>query len=193
MKRWQLELMGVMLLTLALVYLMGRGVILLVPLLWIAGRGTIARAAGDRPLKAAIRFVVAGFAAVGCLISIQYTQALRFLSDMPQLLIGMGPIAFVAFSCLLVYWLEDAYALVPLEGIGRMILRAVVSLILASLAAIGFAVAYAVAYYFLAHPVDGSVYSGWMAWVLLFLGFAVPFYATWKFLSLRDHRYTARL
>jgi hypothetical protein len=114
---------------------------------------------------------------------------LRFLPSVPEWI----SIPFIAFSCLFVYWLEDAYELLPLERAARTILRGIVSLILASFAAIGFAVAYAVGYFVTLHPRDGVVYSSWMAWVLLFLGFAVPFYATWKFLSLRDHRYTARL
>jgi hypothetical protein len=193
MKRWQLELMGVMLLTLVLVYLCTpwNGIQLAV-ILWLAGRGTILRAAGDRPIKAAVRFVIAGLAAVGCLVSISYTQALRFLPDMPDMprpLVEKWPIAFVACSCLFVYWLEDAYEMVPLDGIGRTILRGAVSLILASFAAIGFAVAYVLACY-LAHPVEGPVYSGWLTWVLLFSGFAVPFYGSWKLLSLRDHHST---
>jgi hypothetical protein len=137
MKRWQLELMGVMLLTLALAYLR---VILLVPILWLAVHAIVSRAAG-KP----------------------------------------------------VYWLEDAYALVPLEGVARTLLRGIVSLILASVAAIVFAVAYTVGYALLVQPVDGVIYSGWMAWVLLFAGFAVPFNVTWKMLPQRDHRYTARL
>jgi hypothetical protein len=192
MKRWQLELMGVMLLTLALVFFVGRGAILPASILWVAGRATIVRAAGERPIKAAFRFVIAGLAAVGCLVSIQYTQSLRFLTDMPQVLIEKGPIPFVAFSSLLVYWLEDAYALVPLEGMARTILRGIVSLILASFAAIGFAVAYAVGCY-LVHPVEGPIYFGLMAWVLLFMGFAVPFCVAWKLLTQRDHPYTAGL
>ena len=191
MKRWQLELMGVVLLTLAMVYICGlwNGVQLVV-IFWLAGHEIFAKAAGERPLKVAVRIVIAVLAAVGCLLSIGYMDARRFFPEMPRLLVEKGPIAFVACSCLFVYWLEDAYELVPLDGIGRTILRGAVSLILASFAAIGFAVAYVVAC-FLVHPVEGPIYSGWITWVLLFSGYAGPFYATWNLLLLRDRRYSA--
>lgn len=187
MKRWQMELMGVMLLTLGLVYLMGRHVIPLVAVLWLAGRLTIPRATGEGPIKAVIRSLIASLAAVGFLISLQNVDALRFMSNLPHLLIALGPISVVAFSPLLLYWLEDAYKLVPVEEPGRSILRGVVSLILSSFTAIGFFVAYAVAC-LLVHPVDGSGNFGWTAWALLFCGFAVPFYVTWRTLFLRDRR-----
>ena len=187
MKRWQLELMGVMLLTLVLAYVYRPSdAIKMVLILWLAGRGVFAKAADDRPLKVAVRIVIGAFAAVGCLVLIDHMPPLRFLTDVPQLFAWIG-IAFIPCSCVFVYWLEDAYAVVPLEGVGRTILRGAVSLILASFAAIGFAVAYVVGCY-LVHPVEGPIYSGWMAWPLLFSGFAVPFYATWKLLSLRDYR-----
>jgi hypothetical protein len=65
-------------------------------------------------------------------------------------------------------------ALVPLGGVGRTILRGALSLTLTSFAAIGFGIAYTVGCYLL-HPADGPIYSGWIAWVLLFSGFAGPF------------------
>jgi hypothetical protein len=74
-------------------------------------------------------------------------------------------------------------ALVPLGGVGRTILRGALSLILTSFAAIGFGIAYIVGCYLL-HPADGPIYAGWIAWVLLFSGFAGPFYATWKLLKI---------
>jgi hypothetical protein len=70
-----------------------------------------------------------------------------------------------------------------LEVVGRTILRGVVSFLVASFAAIGFAVAYAVGYLVLLQPVDGPIYSGWIAGITLFIvGFAAPFYITWKLL-----------
>jgi hypothetical protein len=187
MKRWQMELMGVMLLTLVLAYVYRPwDAIKVVLSLWLAGRGVFAKAAGEPLLKVAVRIVIGAFAAVGCLVIIDHMPPQHFLPDMPELFAGIG-IAFIPCSCLFVYWLEDAYALVPLEGVGRMILRGTLSLILASFAAIGFGIAYIVGCY-LVHPVEGPIYSGWIAWVLLFSGFAGPFYATWKLLSLRDHR-----
>jgi hypothetical protein len=187
MKRWQIELMGVMLLTLVLAYVYRPwDAIKMVLILWLAGRGVFAKAAGEPLLKVAVRIVIGAFAAVGCLVIIDHMPPQHFLPDMPQLFAWIG-IAFIPCSCLFVYWLEDAYALVPLKGVGRTILRGALSLILASFAAIGFGIAYIVGCY-LVHPVEGPIYSGWIAWVLLFSGFAGPFYATWKLLSLRDHR-----
>ena len=76
MKRWQLELMGVLLLAdfLTFFHFPGfhfRGILgfLLAPILWLVGRQIIARAVSERkPLKAAVRFVIAIFAAFGYLI-----------------------------------------------------------------------------------------------------------------------------
>ena len=189
MKRWQ----WVVLLTLALVLLMGGSALLLVPVLWLLGFKVIDSVARERPLKAAVRLVIASFAAVGYLIVIDIDlvritpmQALRFSPW--ELLVGLGPIplsnyagsnpfvltlqwlsyrtgfwlvAMLAFalSCLLIYWLEDTYMVVPLEGLGRTILRAILSLLLASFAAIGFGIVFVVAS-FLAHPVEGPINFG---------------------------------
>ena len=142
MKRWQLELMGVLLLTLATVFLVGSDpLIRLLPFVWLVVHVIVGRAVG-KP----------------------------------------------------VYWIEDAYALVPLEGIARTLLRGIVSLIAAIVGAFIFSVAYVTLYEVLVQPADGSIYFGWMAWVPLFLlGYALPFNVTWKMLAQRDPRYTARL
>ena len=90
MKRWQLELMGVMLLTLATVFLLGSNpLIRLLPFVWLVVHVIVGRAVG-KP----------------------------------------------------VYWIEDAYALVPPEGIARTLLRGIVSLIAAIVGAFIFSVAY---------------------------------------------------
>src|ERR1700747_3040308 len=109
MKRWQMELMGVMFLTLVLAYLYRPwNAIKMVPILWLAGRGVFAKAAGESLLRGAGRSGIAAFAAVGCLVIIDHMPPQHFLPDMPQLFAGMG-IAFITCSCLFVYWLEDAY------------------------------------------------------------------------------------
>ena len=186
MKRWQLELMGVLLLADSLTFFHFPGFhfggiegFLLAPILWLVGRQTIARTVSERkPLKAAVRFVIAIFAAFGYLIVI--TQ------DMVAILgplFEVGRVSFFTVSCLLMYWLEDAYALVPLEGVARTILRAVVSLTLASFAAIGFGLAFVLLYLW-AHPSMGDTIDfGWMGWAFLSLDLTVPLYATWKLFS----------
>jgi len=142
MKRFQLELMGVLLLSLATVFWTGsEPLIRLLPFVWLVVHVIVARAFGTP-----------------------------------------------------IYWIEDAYALVPLEGVARTILRGIVSLIAACVGAIIFGVAYVTLYEVLVQPADGSTYFGWMAWVpLLLLGYAVPFNVTWKMLPQRNPRYTARL
>jgi hypothetical protein len=155
---------------------------LMVPILWFAGRGIVARASGEPFLRTAARLLLAIFAAVGFLIAIQCTQALwGSRAGLLELLGVRGPLAeaipasFIAFSGLFVYWLEDACALVP-PGVGRTILKALVCLILASFAAIVFVLAFTLAHFLLA----GRNYPAWMGWVLLFLGLAGTFYVTWK-------------
>ena len=183
MKHWQMRLMIVVLLSLPLPAFVGFGGLFLVPIIWFLGRKVANSAAGEGPLKAAVRFVIAGLAAVGFSVVIVATQAvwLRFFPGM------LGPMFFIPLSCLLIYWLEETYALVPLEGVGRTILRAVVSLILASFVAIGFGIVFVVSS-FLAHPVEGPVNFGWTGWVLLSLSFVLSFDATWKLLPQNDHR-----
>ena len=209
MKRWQLTLMRVVLLTLAFALLIGLGALLLVPILWFLGCKV--RAAGERPLKATVRFVIASFAALGYLVVIGATQAVRFLprellvpilwrsplinyaGSNPLVLFlqglahrtGFWLLAMVPFalSCLLVYWLEDTYARLRLEGVGRTTLRAAMSLLLASFAAIGFWIAFLEIFISIwHHPVEGSIPFDWTAWGLLGLSFVLPFYATWKLL-----------
>jgi hypothetical protein len=52
MKRWQMELMGVMLLTMVLAYVYRPwDAIKMVLILWLAGRGAFAKAAGEPLLK----------------------------------------------------------------------------------------------------------------------------------------------
>jgi hypothetical protein len=102
LKGWQLELMGVLLLALALTFLIGRRAIQLTPILWLAGRSVIARSIGKRLLTSVTRFVVASFAAVGILVAFQAAVPRGFFDSMPQL-IELGPIAFLAFSSVFVY------------------------------------------------------------------------------------------
>jgi hypothetical protein len=199
MQRWHLTLAAVVLLTLVLVFFMGLGALLLVPFLWFLRRRVMRSEAEEPQLKATARFVTAGLAAVGTTVAasvaMQHVQVPQSLS-MP-LVDGAGISLFPA-SWLFIYWLEDTYALVPLDGMGRTILRTVVSLILASFAAIGFAivvafacaVAYGLSVLLLPRPLDFAIDSGWTQWGLLVaglviysvIGFVLPFYATWKLL-----------
>jgi hypothetical protein len=95
---------------------------LMVPILWFAGRAIVARSRAAREpfLRTAVRLLVAIFASLGCLIAIQ--AALRDFHFGPsELLVGNSsllwplaqaiPASFIAFSGLFVYWLEDACAL----------------------------------------------------------------------------------
>jgi hypothetical protein len=103
MKRWQMELMGVMLLTMVLAYVYRPwDAIKMVLILWLAGRGVFTKAAGEPLLKVAVRTVIAAFAAVGCLVLIDHLPPPRFLPDMSQLFAGIA-IAFIPCSCLFVY------------------------------------------------------------------------------------------
>jgi hypothetical protein len=155
-------------------------VMLMIPILWFAGRGIVARSRAAREpfLRTAARLLIAIFASLGCLIAIK-AEVLVGKLGLPEPLAEAILGSFIAFSGLFVYWLEDAFALV-MPGLGRTILRALVSLILASFAAMGFWLAVAIAYvpYFLDH--GGPNYFEWMAWALVFLGFAGSFYVTWK-------------
>jgi hypothetical protein len=164
---------------------------LMVPILWFAGRGIVARSKAAREpfLKTAARLFVAIFASLGCLIAIQV--ALRDFHFGPSvLLVGNSsllwplaqaiPASFIALSGLFVYWLDDACALVP-PGAGRTTMKALVSLILTSFAAIVFVVALSLAHFLLADR-NYPDYPAWVYWVLLFLGVAGTFYVNWKLL-----------
>lgn len=179
MKRWPLMLLVILLLTSALVFLTGRSALLLAPILWLLGNKVIHSVSKERPFKASVRFVIASFAAVGCSVVVEATRALRFFR-MQEFGAG-GPISIIAPCCLVIYWLEDSYALMALQGVAQTIVRAVVSLILSSFAAIGLGYAYAVAYFW-AHPTYSPVSVTWTAWGFLFLGIVLPFYSTWKLL-----------
>jgi len=189
MKRWQLTLMTVVLLTPALVLFMGVSALLWVPILWFLGRKVINSLAGEqalavRVLKAAVRLIVATFTAFGYLAVVREADVFpRILSLLP----GADPVLFIALFCLLIYWLQDTYALVPCEGARLIILRTVITLILGSFAFIGFGFTFALLYFRLAHPVEGPINFGWTAWGLLSLSLVLPFYATWKLLP-QNHR-----
>jgi len=176
MKRWQLILMAVMPLTLALVLLIGPSALLVVPILWLLGHKVINSAAEERPLKATVRFVIAWFAAIGCSVVIQFAQPPEFVRA--QSVEDPIFIVLIALCCLLAYWLGDTHALVRLKGVERIILRGAVSLILATSAAIGIFFAYLQAYSWEHRPID----SGWTVLGVLSLGFVLPFYATWELL-----------
>ena len=127
MKRWPLMLLVILLLTSALVFLTGRSALLLAPILWLLGNKVIHSVSKERPFKASVRFVIASFAAVGCSVVVEATRALRFFR-MQEFGAG-GPISIIAPCCLVIYWLEDSYALMALQGVAQTIVRAVVSLI----------------------------------------------------------------
>jgi hypothetical protein len=189
MKRWQMELMGALLLTLTLVLfmgVMGVGVVLFAPILWFLGRRAIDSTAGEpawqvRVLQSLARFTVTTFAAFGVLILVEGMNAFPRIS----VLAGTGDayaLLLLSLFCLLVYWLERAYALAPFDGARQLVLRALITMILGNLTLIGFGYTLVALYFWLAQPGDGPIRFGWMAWIVGALGFILPFYATWKLL-----------
>lgn len=184
MKSWQPRLMIVVLLTLAFtLFVSFDDALFLVPIVWLLGRKVANSTAREGPLKAAVRFAVASLAAVGFSV-VTMTVWVRPLSEIKQSVVEIGPISFTALSGLLLYWLAETYAVVPLEGVGRTIFKAFVSLILASFAAFGFAIVFVLASFM----AQGAVNLGWTAWLLLCLSFVLPLYATWKLLPQNNRR-----
>ncbi len=174
MERWQLTLMIVVLLTLTLTSHMGFVGLFVVPIIWLVGQKVATSAAQEGRLKATARFAIAGLAAVGL-------QAVCF-RVLPSGMIGV--ILPLAPPFLLIYWLEEIYAVVPMGGVTRTILRAVVSLILARFVAVAIGIviyiATGIGIYF--------VWTGLVLLCLIWLSFVLSFYDTWKLLPQNDHR-----
>jgi hypothetical protein len=186
-KRWQLELLGALLMVSALEFFVGRNAIQLLPLLWLVAHRVVDSASAQsspstRVLATVTQLVSTTLAGFGFLIVIEEKR--QFLPELP--LPGdvrYGITFHVGLFCLLVYGLEEMYARATSDGAPQLVLRALLTMIMGICSFIGLAGTLVVLWIRLGQSADGPVSFGWMVWLLIAAGFIAPFYATWKLLQ----------